>query len=113
MESSAAGGVHNDQFLFVRINLGAEGRVVVVESDGAVEFLSGEWICLCVLAGKSRDLLQCADRSHGVEQCAGDQREWQVVADVPAFPGELVRSVWGVRARGERSSGVREHGTAL
>jgi hypothetical protein len=41
------------------------------------------------------------------------QREREVVVDVSAFAGELVRSIWRLRAGGERSPGFRKHGNGF
>ena len=44
-KAAGAGDIHDDQFLSVWIGVGAEGCGVDVELDGAVGFLSGEWVC--------------------------------------------------------------------
>ena len=57
LEGSAACELQHDQFLFVRIDLGAEGFSCLLKFDGTVGFLFREWICVRLFSGKSGDLL--------------------------------------------------------
>src|SRR5262249_34903296 len=80
---------------------------------GALEFLFRVGDVASLFGGKSGELLRSGDCAHGGEQYSADQCEWAVVAGLSALSYLLVRSGWGVFTGGERSPGVREHGSRL
>ncbi len=57
MESAAAGDLYDDQFLFIWIDLGAEGGGCVVEFDGAMGFLSANGYVYVYSVGIHRRLI--------------------------------------------------------
>lgn len=50
MEGAGAVNFYDGEFLFVWVGVGAEGGSAVVESNGAMGFLSGQRILICVSA---------------------------------------------------------------
>jgi hypothetical protein len=107
------GNLYGDQLLFVWVGLGTEGSAVVTNLTAQWDFyLSGTYVYVYSV-GNPATYYNAPIVPMGLSNVPVININGQSGLTLSAHSGELVRSVWGVCTRGERSSGVCEYGKRI